>query len=138
VSRPVRAWLAPALALCSSLLPPHAAEARPALPTSAGASSAASGTAPPREAEVTVTASRLEEPLDESPASVTVIRRADIERAQARTVEELLAGVEGLSIAGGGGLGKVTSVFVRGAESDHTLWLVDGVRIGSVTTGTPR
>ncbi len=86
---------------------------------------------------MTVTASRLEEPIDESLASVTVIRRADIERAQARTVEELLAGVEGLSIAGGGGLGKVTSVFVRGAESDHTLWLVDGVRIGSVTTGTP-
>jgi vitamin B12 transporter len=90
-----------------------------------------------RDAEVVVTAARLEQPLDESLASVTVIRRADIERTQARSVEELLAGVEGLSIAGGGGLGKVTSVFVRGAESDHTLWLVDGVRIGSVTTGTP-
>ncbi len=90
-----------------------------------------------REPDVVVTAARLEQPLDETLASVTVIRRADIERAQARSVEELLAGVEGLSIAGGGGLGKVTSVFVRGAESDHTLWLVDGVRIGSVTTGTP-
>ena len=93
--------------------------------------------APHARPDVIVTASRLEQPLDESLASVTVIRRADIERAQARTVEELLAGVEGLSVAGGGGLGKVTSVFVRGAESDHTLWLVDGVRIGSVTTGTP-
>ena len=84
-----------------------------------------------------VTASRLEQPLDQTPASVTVIRRADIERAQVRNVEELLAGVEGIAVVGGGGLGKVTSVFVRGAESDHTLWLVDGVRIGSVTTGTP-
>jgi vitamin B12 transporter len=86
---------------------------------------------------VVVTAARLPQPLDAALSSVTVIRRADIERAQARTLEELLAGVEGLAIAGGGGLGKVTSVFVRGAESDHTLWLVDGVRIGSVTTGTP-
>jgi vitamin B12 transporter len=120
MSRSVRARVAPAHIACLSFL-----------------SSLAAAAAPPREAEVTVTASRLEEPLDESLASVTVIRRADIERAQARTVEELLAGVEGLSIAGGGGLGKVTSVFVRGAESDHTLWLVDGVRIGSVTTGTP-
>lgn len=88
-------------------------------------------------AEVVVTASRLEESVDDALASVTVIRRADIERMQARTVEELLAGVEGMSLAVGGGLGKVTSVFVRGAESDHTLWLVDGIRIGSVTAGIP-
>ena len=86
---------------------------------------------------VVVTAARLPQPLDAALSSLTVIQRADIERTQARTVEELLAGVEGLAIAGGGGLGKVTSVFVRGAESDHTLWLVDGVRIGSVTNGTP-
>ena len=86
---------------------------------------------------VVVTAARLPQPLDAALSSVTVIRRPDIERTQARTLDELLAGVEGLSIAGGGGLGKVSSVFVRGAESDHTLWLVDGVRIGSVTTGTP-
>jgi vitamin B12 transporter len=112
-----RAWLAPVLLSSCSLLSAVVVEAR--------------------EPDVVVTAMRLEQPLDESLASVTVIRRADIERAQARTVDELLAGVEGLSIAGGGGLGKVTSVFVRGAESDHTLWLVDGVRIGSVTTGTP-
>lgn len=86
---------------------------------------------------VIVTAARLPQPLDAALSSVTVIRRADIERTQARSLDELLAGVQGLSLAGGGGLGKVTSVFVRGAESDHTLWLVDGVRIGSATTGTP-
>lgn len=86
---------------------------------------------------VVVTAARLPQPLDAALSSVTVIRRADIERAQARTLDELLGGIEGISLAGGGGLGKVTSVFVRGAESDHTLWLVDGVRIGSATTGTP-
>lgn len=88
-------------------------------------------------AEVVVTASRVAENLDDSLSSVTVIRRDDIARAQARTVEELLAGVEGIAVAGGGGLGKVSSVFVRGTESDHTLWLVDGVRIGSVTAGIP-
>jgi len=105
----------------------------PAISQAQGGASASAA----RKTEVVVTAARAEQPLEQTLASVTVIRRADIERAQARSVEELLAGVEGLSIAGGGGLGKVTSVFVRGAESDHTLWLVDGVRIGSVTTGTP-
>jgi len=113
-----------ALVLSLSLSPPPVA-------------TAADKSAGPRDAEVVVTAARVEESLDETLSSVTVIRRDAIERAQVRTVEELLAGVEGLAIAGGGGLGKVTSVFVRGAESDHTLWLVDGVRIGSVTTGTP-
>ena len=63
-------------------------------------------------AEVVVTASRVAENLDDSLSSVTVIRRDDIARAQARTVEELLAGVEGIAVAGGGGLGKVSSVFV--------------------------
>ena len=99
---------------------------------------AAAGAEDSRElAEVVVTASRIAEPIDQSLSSVTVIRREDIQRAQARTVEELLAGVEGVSVAGGGGLGKVAAVFLRGAESDHTLWLVDGVRIGSVTAGLP-
>ena len=122
--RSCRAPGAPVLVIALTLLVPGRVEARPAS-SSAG------------DTDVIVTASRLEQPIDSTPASVTVIRRADIERAQARSVEELLAGVEGLAVAGGGGLGKATSVFVRGAESDHTLWLVDGVRVGSVTLGTP-
>ncbi len=126
--RSCRAVLAPVLFVGLMLALPAGVVARAATPARENLA---------RESDVVVTAARLEQPVDSTPASVTVIRRADIERAQARTVEELLAGVEGLAIAGGGGLGKVTSVFVRGAESDHTLWLVDGVRIGSVTTGTP-
>ena len=86
---------------------------------------------------VVVTASRLPESLDETLSSVTVITREDIERLQARTLDELLAGVEGFALTRQGGVGQPTSVFLRGGESDHVLWLVDGVRIGSVTTGIP-
>jgi vitamin B12 transporter len=86
---------------------------------------------------VVVTASRLPESLDETLSSVTVIEREDIERLQARTLDELLAGVEGFALTRQGGVGQPTSVFLRGGESDHVLWLVDGVRIGSVTTGIP-
>lgn len=86
---------------------------------------------------VIVTAARVSQPIDQALASVTVITRADIERAQARSIDELLAGVEGLALSRAGGAGQVTSVFLRGSESDHTLWLIDGVRIGSVTTGIP-
>ena len=89
------------------------------------------------EAPVIVTASRLPESLEDTLSSVTVIERADIERAQARTLDELLAGVEGVSLARQGGVGQPTSLYLRGGESDHVLWLVDGIRIGSVTTGIP-
>lgn len=94
---------------------------------------APAGAQPP----VIVTATRLEEPLEETLSSVTVIERSDIERLQARTLDEVLAGVEGVSIARQGGVGQPTSLYLRGGESDHVLWLIDGVRIGSVTTGIP-
>lgn len=85
---------------------------------------------------VTVTATRTERSVEESLASVTVIDRDEIERRQAQSVQEVLRGVPGLSIANNGGLGKSTSVFLRGTESGHVLVLIDGVRAGSATTGT--
>jgi vitamin B12 transporter len=85
--------------------------------------------------EVVVTANRTPVPVRDVIAPVEVIDREDIVRSQARSLPELLRGRAGISIANQGGLGKLTSVFVRGAESDHVLVLVDGVRIGSVTSG---
>jgi len=86
---------------------------------------------------VIITATRTLQKLEDSLSSVTVIERADIERSQARTLDEVLAGVEGVAIARQGGLGQPTSVYVRGGESDHVLWIIDGIRVGSVTTGIP-
>ncbi|WJW75151.1 TonB-dependent vitamin B12 receptor [Thiohalobacter sp. IOR34] len=84
---------------------------------------------------IIVTATRTAQTVDASLASVTVIGRADIERLQAQSVEELLAGVAGIDIANNGGRGKNTSLFLRGTESDHVLVLIDGLRVGSATTG---
>ena len=86
---------------------------------------------------VLVTASRVDESVDDALASVTVIDRAAIARSQARTLDEVLAGVEGVNVAKLGGVGQPISLFMRGGNSGHTLWLVDGVRIGSVTAGIP-
>ncbi|MFZ9904681.1 MAG: TonB-dependent receptor domain-containing protein [Steroidobacteraceae bacterium] len=88
-------------------------------------------------AGVVVTATRLNEELDESLASVTVIERVEIDQMQARTLDEILRGIEGITIARQGGIGQPTSLYMRGGESDHVLWLVDGVRIGSVSSGIP-
>ena len=85
---------------------------------------------------VIVTATRTAEPADQTLSSATVITRDDIERLQPHSVQELLAGLPGISTVNTGGLGKVSSIFVRGTEADETLVLIDGIRVGSVSTGT--
>ncbi len=85
--------------------------------------------------QVIVTASRVPEPEDQSLFSVTVLTRADIEARQALSVQDLLADLAGINVDSSGGPGQQSSVFIRGADSDHTLLLIDGVRVGSATLG---
>jgi vitamin B12 transporter len=86
--------------------------------------------------EIVVTATRTAQTVDETLASTTVITRRDIERSQATSVPELLDGLAGISISNNGGPGKATSVFMRGANADHVVVLIDGVKVGSATLGT--
>jgi len=84
---------------------------------------------------VVVTATRTARTASDTLASVTVITREDIESMQARSSLDLLRGTPGLSIGNNGGLGKNTSIFLRGTESDHLLVMIDGIKIGSATSG---
>lgn len=86
--------------------------------------------------EVVVTSARIEQPLSQVIGSATVITREDIERRQAQSIQDLLRGEAGIDIANQGGLGKLSSIFMRGANANQTLILVDGVRLGSATAGT--
>lgn len=88
--------------------------------------------------DVVVTAARLAQPLSDVIGSVTVITRADIQRRQVQSVQDLLRGETGIDIANTGGLGKLNSMLVRGADADQVLVLVNGVRVGSATAGTTR
>ncbi|NJD08868.1 MAG: TonB-dependent receptor [Methylococcaceae bacterium] len=85
---------------------------------------------------VVITATRTEQPLDKTLAATTVIDRAEIEKRQAQSVQDLLRGVPGISISTNGGLGKVSDILIRGTEPGHTLVLIDGIRAGSATTGS--
>lgn len=87
------------------------------------------------ESTVVVTASRVEESLNDTLWSTTVLTRADIEARQPASVPELLGDLAGISIVNNGGLGKISTVLMRGGESAHTLLLVDGVRVASATSG---
>ena len=84
---------------------------------------------------VQVTATRVERPLRESLASVTVISRADIEGSQAPDLVDLLGRQVGVDIARTGGPGGGSAVFLRGGNSNHSLVLVDGIRVTSTGQG---
>ena len=85
--------------------------------------------------ETVVTATRTPVALDAVGAPVIVISRDDIERSLASDVSELLQAHAGLEISRNGGPGQTTSLFTRGTESNHTVVLIDGVRINPGTIG---
>jgi vitamin B12 transporter len=87
--------------------------------------------------ETVVTATRGATRADELVSDVRIIDRAAIEASTARTLPELLARSAGVQMTSSGGLGKTSSVFIRGAENRHSILLVDGVRLGSATAGNP-
>ncbi|MCP3961733.1 MAG: TonB-dependent receptor [bacterium] len=87
------------------------------------------------EERIVVTADRLEKSPREVGSSVTVITAEEIELKRKSSVAELLRSVPGVEVVRGGGPGQVTSVFIRGGNSSHTLVLLDGVRVNGPTTG---
>ena len=96
---------------------------------------AATGDGIPDSEHLVVTANRIPTPLEEVLAPVILIDRDAIERSAAGDVTELLRFHAGLELGRNGGPGQTTAVFIRGAESNHTLVLVDGVRINPGTIG---
>ncbi len=85
--------------------------------------------------EVVVTATRTEQALTRTLSHTTLISRKDIEAAQLADVPALLKNLAGVEIYQSGGIGKQSSLFLRGSNSSHTLVLLDGVRINSATSG---
>lgn len=77
--------------------------------------------------ELVVTATRLETPRQSLPASVSVITGAELERRGFRFLKDWLQEVPGMAVVETGSFGSVTSLFLRGGESDYVKVLVDGV-----------
>jgi vitamin B12 transporter len=84
---------------------------------------------------IIVTATRTEIPLSDAIVPVTVITREDIELSLATDLADILRFQAGIDIGRNGGPGQATSVFMRGTESNHTLVLMDGVRMNPGTLG---
>ncbi len=85
---------------------------------------------------IVVTASRTDQSLLDLLADVTWIGPEEIARSGVDSLAQLLQRQPGTEIVTTGGPGSTSGVFLRGANTDQTLVLVDGMRIASSTTGT--
>lgn len=103
-----------------------------AVGTSAFAAPAANAPPPIQMAAmdpVVISAALVEQKLSEVIPSVTVITRQDIDQSGALSLADLVRSEPGVEIGRNGGLGGLTSFFLRGTESRNVLILIDGVRM---------
>lgn len=101
-------------------------------------SAACADVAAPAPADtVVVTASRTAEHTADVIADTTVITADEIRRSGAGSVADILRRQRGIEITRNGPAGTTTNVFIRGANANQSVVLIDGVRFGSATTGTP-
>ena len=84
--------------------------------------------------ETVVTATRTETPASHIGSSVTVISAEELQINQYEWVYDALRQVPGVDVVRNGGFGGVTSIFIRGANSNHTLALVDGIELEDPST----
>jgi vitamin B12 transporter len=75
-------------------------------------------------------------PTNQTGSSVTVIEAEEIAASGQATVAEVLRGRLGLDVVRQGGPGGVTSVFLRGANSQHTKVLLDGIPLNDPSNAT--
>jgi len=87
------------------------------------------------EEPIVVTATRIEIPLEQSPASISVVTSGGLEQKQIERVSDALREVPGLSVVETGTPGQLTSVFLRGLRSEHTQVLLDGIPINQGLQG---
>jgi vitamin B12 transporter len=88
--------------------------------------------APARAAEdreIVVIATGVEQDIDESGAAISVLTEADIRSQQSITLSAILQELPGVNVTQSGGLGAQSSLRIRGAESDQTLVLINGIRV---------
>ncbi|MBI1967495.1 MAG: TonB-dependent receptor [Gemmatimonadetes bacterium] len=76
---------------------------------------------------IVVTATRVPIAVDATASAVTVVTGAELARRGIRTVAEVLRQVAGATVVETGAYGSLTSLFMRGGESDYVKVLLDGV-----------
>ena len=84
--------------------------------------------------EVLVTATKTQTTAIEVASSYSIITSAELTRLQKNNALDALRSIEGISITQQGGPGKISSIFTRGANSNHTLVLIDGIEMNDASS----
>lgn len=79
--------------------------------------------------ELVVVATRTPQPLDRIGQQVTVIDQTELAARQAVVLSDILSQTPGVGVNRNGGPGSATSLRIRGAETDQTVLLIDGVKL---------
>jgi vitamin B12 transporter len=79
--------------------------------------------------QIVITASRAPQKESQTPASVTIIDRKEIERLDEALLPALLRLTPSVAVATSGPAGSFTEVRIRGAEVNHTLLFIDGINV---------
>jgi vitamin B12 transporter len=104
-------------------------------PLAATAQSAPSPSSVPTLGDIVVTASRSPEPLSDAVGDVTVIGPEQLQAAQGESLAQILGQAPGVQFTTTGGPQTATGISLRGANTNQTLVLVDGLRVNDSTSG---
>ncbi|TXT36675.1 MAG: iron complex outermembrane recepter protein [Comamonadaceae bacterium] len=85
--------------------------------------------------EVVVSATRVATPVTDVIADVSLIDRTELDHMGQGALRDVLAQQPGVQFVSNGGYRSATSVFLRGATTSQAIVLIDGVRVGSATSG---
>ena len=85
--------------------------------------------------QIVITGSRAPEQESETPASVTIIDATLLERLDEPLARNLMRLVPSTSVSNSGPAGSLTEIRIRGAEANHTLLFIDGIRANDPATG---
>ncbi|MCX5806186.1 MAG: TonB-dependent receptor [Proteobacteria bacterium] len=82
--------------------------------------------------KIVVTATRVETPAEEVASSISIVTSKEIEDKKQPIVLDILRGLPGVDVTQTGGLGRTSSIYMRGANPEHTLVLIDGMEVNDV------
>jgi vitamin B12 transporter len=83
----------------------------------------------PSSRQLMITTTKLTMPMEQVGGSISVVTRRQIQQMQAQSLTEVLRQVPGVNVVQNGPIGSPSSIFIRGANPEHTLVMIDGVRL---------
>ncbi|OLF41518.1 TonB-dependent receptor [Psychrobacter sp. Rd 27.2] len=87
--------------------------------------------------KIVVTATRTPTKTSNVIAQTRVIDSEALQRYQGQTVVDVLKNQPGINITQSGGMGTASNFYMRGFDSKQVLVIIDGIRYGSISLGSP-